>query len=186
MTADFKDRTLLTLSDVKRMEDEVRRLRQDRDKIDAKVRHFENRLSAARYFMDETLFDRHEADEGGAPPQAEKSATAQPQEDRESLPDAILRTIRTAKEPPNKFAIRRALEREPVHAERFKNSPNYFYTAIKRLIDKEIIAVRNGRCYIRADQNETPSEDQSDGVSEITGEGSTSPNESLDANGIFG
>ena len=182
MTSISGDRTLLTLSDVRRMEGEARRLREERDKLDAKIRLIDNRLSAARYFMDDS--SRHSLENEEISPNApENQRRTGPSDisDRESLPDGILRTIRASVTPPTKIQIRRALEREPVHAEKFIASPNYFYTAIKRLLDRGVITTKGGHCYIVSEQNETPPENHPDGVSKFTGGASTSPDTSQEA-----
>ncbi|MAE45154.1 MAG: hypothetical protein CMF63_09350 [Magnetovibrio sp.] len=128
------DRALLTLSDVWRMEEESRRLKSERDILDAKIRNLENRLAAAKYFMGDEVITST-----GTPSVSVSTQPKSEVDNREPLPDAILRTIREAGQPLTNIEIRRTLEREPVHAERFESSPNYFYTAMRRLRNRDFL-----------------------------------------------
>ena len=92
----------------------------------------------------------------GTPSVSVDAQTKSETDDREPLPDAILRTIREAGQPLTNIEIRRTLERGPVHAKRFESSPNYFYTAMKRLRDRDFLIKVGDKFDLSPEEKGTP------------------------------
>lgn len=165
------DKPLLTLNQAIAWQNELRRAKDEQFEIESKISSLENKLAAARVLMEDLTLEDFEK---------QTSAITVPttvQDDREPLPDAIKRTIREAGKLLTKIAIRQSLEKEPVHAARFANSPNYFYTAMNRL-EKRHKIIRRGKKYgLPSTKNEAPP-NGSGSASKVTGEVDASPIES--------
>ncbi|MBN4046606.1 hypothetical protein JYU02_01250 [bacterium AH-315-P15] len=171
MTNQGADKPLLRLSDVKGWLKEVRDFKQERTRIDDNIRALENKLAAAKVFMGDLSVERLDSEF------IPRESSASPPEDREPLPDAIVRIIREAGKPLTKIEIRRALEEEPIHAARFKHSPNYFYTAMIRLEKRGAVRRRGKKYSLTPKQHEAPDSDESSAPShKVGGNGNPSSN----------
>ncbi|MGZ2259588.1 hypothetical protein [Roseobacter sp. A03A-229] len=69
-----------------------------------------------------------------------KSSNAASEDDGPSLVDAIVMVLRTAGKPKGHKQIKAMLGGTGFDVRRLKSSPNYYYTAVKRLVDRDIVA----------------------------------------------
>ena len=131
--------------------DHVVAWKQRRDKLQAMI----SDLNAERVLLDKkieasALFMDEPATSGAAPsvkvptPSQSASVAGRPslfssvEDSKISLVDAIFATLIASGKPLSNAEIKRKLGATGYNVERLKTSPNYFYTATKRLVDKGV------------------------------------------------
>ncbi|MBO0334528.1 hypothetical protein J0X12_12945 [Sneathiella sp. CAU 1612] len=159
---------LLTRKNVEDMKQELDEVNRMRDQLAKRADILTMRLEAAKLFLGDDLVEEVTLTDIPAPTLAE---------DIEPLPDAIRRVLKEKGGFLTHMQIRELISRDPLQKKRFKDNPNYYYTAIKRLKDRHEI-IQSGRRYSIATK-ETPDE-QSSSASKVTGELLDSLVDSLD------
>ena len=128
------DGIILKRSDIAAWRDELKELANERDRIDMRMEEIGQKIDLATQ-LDDILRPRPAL---GLPiqtkPQSEETLSL-----GVGLPEAIEQIIATQGGIVTNAEIKEKLAKIPEHAERLEKSPNYFYTALKRLRDREKI-----------------------------------------------
>jgi len=176
---------LLKLEDVQQWQSQLEDLQRERARIDQDIAQLREKIDAARIFMPkgDKLVQTDQADSGGYS-----------HEQDESLPDAIVRVLREIGHPATHKEIKKSLMKSDLQAKRLADNAAYYYTAMKRLRDRGVIAESNGRHYLAKekgpdDESSEPSRDNGPGTGVRSGasypmpEGSIPSRSSQDSEG---
>lgn len=134
---------LLTSSDLDAWNDELANLVKTRNHIETQISELEEKISLAKDLI--AMITPRAAEP--------KPEWADKQEKQPvPLPEAIYDIVQKSGGTATYYEIKSKLARDLVQSSRMKSNPNYFYTAIKRLKDREMV-IQNGTSLVLVNLN---------------------------------
>lgn len=121
---------LLTRDDILAWQNEIRELEEERDRIEDQISELEENIGLAKELI--ARISPRAADPLPVAAKDEPKAAL-------TLPDAIFETIKQMGGRASYGAIKAQLMKNSTQEARLKSNPNYFYTAIKRLKERDMI-----------------------------------------------